>query len=297
MKEEVACTVSSMNEWCDVEKPFLDLVPPASTGVSHLKTLLLLGVDSRNGGLVSRTDTIMLMSLNEESQQISLLSIPRDLYVYIPGHGRDRINTALVHGAEKDNLPAGIALLKETIERVLDVTIDHYVLVDFRAVVRSIDALGGIDVYVPYDINDPKFPDMDSGYDPLYIPQGQHHFAGELALKYARTRHQDNDFYRSQRQHQILLAIRERVFNVGVAGLLESAPALYEQIRHGMFTDLSVLQMVQLARAASEVPLDNVETEVLDGDYVSSTFSDAGEFILVLKPTAVTPLIKEMFGN
>jgi hypothetical protein len=82
-----------------------------------------------------------------------------------------------------------------------------------------------------------------------------------------------------------------------VTDLLESAPTLYAQIRHGVFTDLSVMQMVRLAQAASEVPLDNVTTEVLDSEYVSSTFSDAGEFILILRPRAVTPLIEEMFGN
>jgi LCP family protein required for cell wall assembly len=293
----MSCTTSREGEPCAAGEPFLALAPPISASVSRGKTLLLLGVDSRNGGLISRTDTIMLMSINEGSQQISLLSIPRDLYVFIPGHGRDRINTALVYGAEEDNLAAGIDLLKETIEGALGVTIDHYTLVDFRAVIRSIDALGGIDVYVPYDINDPTFPDMNGGFDPLFISQGQHHFSGEMALKYARTRHQDNDFYRSQRQHQILLAIRQQVLNLGVADLLESAPTLYAQIRHGVFTDLSVMQMVQLARAASEVPLDNVTTEVLDSEYVSSSFSDAGEFILILRPRAVTPLIEEMFGN
>jgi LCP family protein required for cell wall assembly len=292
-----ACSAPGAGQGCMGKQSFLELIPPASTTMSPGKTLLILGVDSRHGGLISRTDTIMLMSLNQESEQISLLSIPRDLYVFIPGHGRDRINTALVHGAATGNLPAGIRLLKETIEQTLGVTIDHYILVDFKAAVRSIDALGGIDVYVPYEINDPTFPDMDSGFDPLYIPQGQHHFTGEMALKYARTRHQDNDYFRAQRQQQLLLAIRQQVLNLGITELLASAPALYKQVRHGVFTDLSVVEMVQLAQMASDVPLDNIETEVLDDDHLTSTFTEAGEFVLVLKPEAVTSLIEKLFGN
>lgn len=280
------------------EEDYLELVPPQPAGIAEGQTLLLLGVDSRSGGLISLTDTIMLLFLDEEAQRISLLSIPRDLYVEIPGHGRDRINTAVVHGAggEKD-LEAGIATLEKVLERTLDIEIDHHILVDFRAVVRSIDALGGIDVYVPYTIDDPTYPDMSGGFDPLFIPQGQHHFTGEMALKYARTRHQDNDFYRAQRQHQILFAIREQVFNLGVADLLESAPALYQQVRHGVFTDLNILQLVQLGQALSEVPADNIQTAVLDDQYLSSTWTERGEFVLVLKPSVPSSLIEEIFTN
>jgi LCP family protein required for cell wall assembly len=283
--EDEACTGS-----------FLELLPPEAAAANE-KTILLLGVDSRNGGLISRTDTIMLLSIREQEQQISLLSIPRDLYVSIEGHGRDRINTALVHGAkEQDNdLEAGIALLSQTVERTLGIAIDHYVVVDFRAVVRSIDALGGIDVYVPYDINDPTFPDMAGGFDPLYIPAGQHHFAGEMALKYARTRHQDNDFYRAERQQQVLFAIRQQVLNLGVTELLGSAPTLYQQVRQGVFTDLSLAQMIQLGQTISNIPMNDIKTAVLDGEYVSNEWTEAGESVLILKPAAVLPLMRKMF--
>lgn len=277
---------------------YLELVPPQPAGIAEGKTLLLLGVDSRSGGLISLTDTIMLLFLDEEAQQISLLSVPRDLYVMIPGHGRDRINTAVVHGAAgEDDLEAGIAILEKTLERTLNIEIDHHILVDFRAVVRSIDALGGINIYVPYTIDDPTYPDMSGGFDPLFIPQGQHHFSGEMALKYARTRHQDNDFYRAQRQHQLLFAIREQVFNLGVTDLLESAPALYQQIRHGVFTDLNILQLVQLGQALSEVPADNIQTAVLDDQYLTSTWTERGEYVLVLKPSVPSSLIEEIFTN
>lgn len=293
----LTCGELGTDKACTSGGKFLNLLPPDAADSANRKTLLLLGVDSRGGGLISRTDTIMLLSLDEDSDQISLLSIPRDLYVTIAGHGRDRINTALVYGAQDDDLQAGIALLQQTIEQTLDVTIDHHVVVDFRAVVRSIDALGGIDVYVPYEINDPMFPDMNGGFDPLYIPQGQQHFAGEMALKYARTRHQDNDFYRAQRQQQILLAIRQQVLNLGVTDILESAPTLYSQVRQGVFTDFSLVQLVQLGRVMSGIPLDNIHTEVLDDEYVSSTLTEAGEYVLILKPAAASSLIEEIFTN
>lgn len=292
--EETACRPGNSAEACNA---YLELVPPSPSYVTDGKTVLLLGVDSRSGGLISLTDTIMLLFLDEEAQRISLLSIPRDLYVMIPGHGRDRINTAVVHGASGEDLDAGIATLKQTIESTLNVEIDHHVLVDFQAVIRSVDALGGIDVYVPYTIDDPTFPDMYGGFDPLFIPAGQHHFTGEMALKYARTRHQDNDFYRAQRQQQILLAIRQQAFNLGVTQLLESAPTLYRQVRHGVFTDLNLVELIQLGYTMSQVPLDDIQTAVLDGEYVSSTYTEAGENVLILKPVAGTSLIEAIFTN
>lgn len=259
-------------------------------------TVLIMGIDRRPGEpFISRTDTMMIASINTEDETISLLSVPRDLYVVIPGYGRDRINTAFVYGSGGSNPAGGAALAMQTIEYNLGVHIDHYLMVDFSAFVDTIDLLGGIDVYVPYDINDPTYPSMDYGYDPLYIPAGQQHFDGEMALKYARTRHQDNDFYRAQRQQQILFAIRSKVLGLGATEMLRQAPTIYGRVKEGIRTDMSLEQMLQLALAAKDIEDDAITSRVLDYDYVTSYQTPAGASVLVLINEAAEPLIKELF--
>lgn len=261
-------------------------------------TILVMGIDRRPGEpFISRTDSIMLMSYNPTTNQASILSIPRDLYVIIPEHGRDRINTAFVYGSRGNNPSGGAALTMQTITYNLGVPIDHYVLVDFGAVVNTVDLLGGIDVNVPYDLYDPTYPDMNYGYDPLYIAAGLQHFDGQTALKYARTRHQDNDFGRAQRQQQVVLAVRQKVLNMGLGSLLTQLPSLYQQVNEGIRTDMSLDQLIQLARAAGNIPSENIRTDVLDYDYVISYTTEAGASVLVLLNEKAAILIEELFYN
>lgn len=259
-------------------------------------TLLMMGIDRRPGEpYISRTDTMMLLSFNPRTDVISVLSVPRDLYVVIPGRGRDRINTAFVYGAQGNNPAGGAELAMQTVEYNLGVPVDHYLMVDFSAFIRAVDALGGIDVDVPYDIYDPDFPDMDYGYDPLYIPAGPHHFDGLTALKYARTRHQDNDFYRARRQQQVLLAVRSKALSLGPAEMLRQAPFLYRQLEDGIRTDMSLEQILTLANALKDIPEDNIKSAVLDTEYVVGHRTAGGASVLVLINEKAAPLIQELF--
>lgn len=258
--------------------------------------LLVMGIDRRPGeAFISRTDSIMIVSIDPARNSASILSVPRDLYVVIPDRGRDRINTAFVYGSNGDNPARGAILSMKTIELNLGVHIDHYVLVDFGAVIRGIDALGGIDVTVPFNLNDPTFPDMDYGYDPLYIPAGLQHFDGLMALKYARTRHVDNDFGRAQRQQQVILSIRDKALGLGITGLITRAPTLYSQVEQGIRTDLSLEQIVRLATTGTGIPSENIRQAVLDYDYVSSAVTDGGAQVLILDNQKAAPLIQQLF--
>ena len=261
-------------------------------------TVLVMGIDRRPGEpFVSRTDTMMLLSINQENETASVLSIPRDLYVVIPGRGRDRINTAMVYGASGNNPAGGAALAMQTVEYNLGVPVDHYLLVDFNAFIRAINTIGGITVEVPYEIYDPTYPDMNYGYDPLHIPAGMHHFDGEMALKYARTRHQDNDFYRAERQQQVLMAVRSKVLSMGPLEMVRQAPTLYRQIEDGIRTDLSLEQLGQLALIAKDVPKEEIRTAVLDHDYVVGHRTPGGAAVLVLINDRAAPLIQELFHD
>ena len=261
-------------------------------------TILLMGIDRRPGeAFISRTDTMMLVSLDPVTESASILSIPRVLYVLIPGRGRDRINTAFVYGSTGNNPAGGAALAMQTVEYNLGVPINHYMLVDFSAVINGIDAVGGIDVYVPVAINDPTYPDMNYGFDPLFIASGLQHFDGATALKYARTRHQDNDFGRAMRQQQVVLAVRQKVAALGFTGMIAQAGALYQQVENGIRTDLSLEQMIRLATAVNSIDSDNIYNDVLDYDYVSSYRTEAGAQVLVLDNEKAAALIQEMFYN
>jgi LCP family protein required for cell wall assembly len=278
-------------------EPTPTLIPTSEARAADERTnILVMGIDRRPGeSFISRTDSMMLISIDPQGETASILSIPRDLYTVIPGYGLDRINTAYVYGSSADNPAAGAALAMSTVEYNLGVPVDHYVLVDFSAVTKGIDALGGVDLYVPYDINDPTYPDMDYGYDPLFIPAGLQHMDGQTALKYARTRHVDNDFGRGARQQQVLLAAREKALGLGITGLLARAPELFQRVEQGIRTDLSLEQLVQLSQVASGLDSEQIRNVVLDQNYVSPFITEQGAQVLVLNPESTTPLINEMF--
>ncbi len=258
--------------------------------------VLLMGIDRRPGEpFISRTDTMMLLSVDTDENTASLLSIPRDLYVVIPDRGRDRINTAFVYGAQGNNPAGGAQLAMATVAYNLGVPVEHYFMVDFQAFTGVIDTLGGITVEVPYNINDTLYPDMNYGYDPLFIPAGTHHFDGQTALKYARTRHQDSDFHRAQRQQQVLMAIRQAVVNQGIDDMILRAPLLYQQFRDGVRTDLSIEQLVQLAGTFRNIPGDSIHRAVLDYEYVTSYTTPGGASVLVLINERAAPLIAKLF--
>lgn len=260
--------------------------------------ILLMGIDRRPGeAFVSRTDSIMIISIDPDTESVSILSLPRDLYVDIPGHGQDRINTAFVYGARGDSPVGGAALSMQTVEYNLGVPIHHYALVDFSAVVNGVNALGGIDLNVPYTIDDPTFPDMNYGFDPLYIPAGFHHMDGETVLKYARTRHGDSDIHRAQRQQQVILAARTKALSLGIGELIRRAPVLYQQLERGFMTDLNLEQLVKLAQILGDIPTENIRNEVLGFDYVSSYRSPQGASVLLLKHETAAPLIQSLFFN
>jgi LCP family protein required for cell wall assembly len=261
--------------------------------------ILLMGMDRRPGeAFVSRTDSMMVVSIDPKTNSASILSIPRDLYVQIPGYGQDRINTAFVYGAiENGDYLDGAALAMQTISYNLGIPVEHFLMVDFGAFTRTIDLLGGIDVQVPYDINDPNYPDMGFGYEPLYIPAGLQHFDGATALKYARTRHSDSDFNRAYRQQQVLLAARQQAFNLGIGEMLRRLPSLYAEVQSGVRTDLSAEQIFRLATTASSIESENVRTGVLDGNYVTSYRTPGGASVLLLSQDVAMPFIQSLFAN
>ncbi|MBZ0291608.1 MAG: LCP family protein [Anaerolineae bacterium] len=267
-------------------------------GVSRL-TVLFMGLDRRPGetGLAYRTDTMMLVSVDPVTNSIGILSIPRDLYVEVPGYSElQRVNSSMVLG-ELERPDYGPDLAMQTVQYNLGIRIHDYVVIDFNAFTRFIDAIGGITVDIPYNISDPFYPDMNYGYDPFYIRAGLQQLDGTTALKYARTRHGDNDFQRAQRQQLILYAIRDKVLDAQtLPQLIIQSPSIWSSVSDGIYTGLTLEQIIQLGLYLKDIPFDNIKTGVINELYTIPYSTSAGASVLVPDRARIGPLMVEVFG-
>ena len=263
-------------------------------------TILMMGLDRRPGetGLAYRTDTMMLVSIDPASDRIGILSIPRDLYVEVPGYQQlQRVNSPMVLG-ELSQPGYGPRLTMQTVQYNLGIRIHEYMAFDFNAVITMIDALGGIDVDVPYDITDYQMPDLYFGYDPLILRAGLQHFNGYEALRYARTRHGDSDFARAERQQQVLYAVRDRVLDFNMLPqLIVTAPGMLAHLSESVYTGLGVDQMIQLALYLKDVSSENIHTGVVDGRYIMPYTTAQGWSVLVPNRSMLGELMISVFGE
>ena len=230
---------------------------PQKPGGNDGKALnfLLVGSDSRDGATPEelkefstqsdpgkRTDTIILVHLSPKRDKAVLVSFPRDTWVEIPGHGHNRINAAYVQG-ELDRKGGGPALLIQTVERLTDVFIDHYLEIDFRGFLKMVNALGGVDVCLPTAVDD-----ADSG---LRLPAGRSHVNGKVALSFVRARKFDptQDFGRIRRQQQFLGAMLRRATSLGILARPDRVYRFLDTVAKSMTVDdkLSFNEMKQLA--------------------------------------------------
>lgn len=262
--------------------------------------ILLLGVDQRPSETSPpRTDTMIVVTFDPQTGQAGMLSIPRDLWVRIPVYDVfAKINTAYTVG-EKHGYPGGgPALAKRTVSDLVGYPIHYYVKVNFDGFRRFIDLIGGIDIYVEQDINDPLFPDDNYGYDPLFIPAGQHHMDGELALKYARTRHVDDDFQRARRQQQVLLAIKERILQANmIPTLIVRLPQLMRTFSGSVETDIPLDKAVAMANIVRQLDLEHVQQVVIDRSLGEERNDPTIGYVLIPNRDAIRPLMDQLFGG
>lgn len=226
-------------------------------------TILVMGLDSREGeGYIARTDSVMLLGIQPDDLQVSLLSIPRDIFIRVPGYtDSQRINTINVL-AEIETPGTGPELLKDSIALSFGVTPTHYIRIDFQAFEAMINAVGGINIDVPYEIVDPYFPTLDYGTISVRFEPGSQHMDGETALIYARTRHMDDDYRRAERQQQVVAAFTKKAINP-----LYWIPLL-TTLNQYVDTDLTPLQLMQIAPALLLSGFQ-VEQLVVDRDWIS----------------------------
>lgn len=246
--------------------------------------LLLLGVGGPGHIGPYLSDTIMLLSLKPSTNEAAVISIPRDLYVPIPGFGKRKINNAYAFGfAETQDSETGASLAKSAIEDIFAVPVHYYVVVDFQGVEDLVDAVGGLDIYVEKDLYDESFPTDDFGVTTIAFEKGWHKLDGEEALQYARSRQSTSDFDRAKRQQQILVASKNKILNYENLFRPDRVSKLLKVLDNNLATDLEVWQIVQLAKIAKSIKSKNIIHKVLDnGPYgvLTEIISEDGAFLL-----------------
>jgi LCP family protein required for cell wall assembly len=262
----------------------VSIVPQKWSGTDRV-TVLVLGIDRRQGETDKgyRSDTMLLLTVDPVAKTAAMLSIPRDLWVEIPGYGVNKINTANSTGDFYDYPGGGAALAVKTIEHNFGVEVNYYVRLDFTAFETFVDLIGGIDVDNPEEINDPEYPDGSYGYEPFYLPAGRVHLNGHDALRYARTRHtSQGDIDRAHRQQQVILAVRQKVLSLNMLPtLIAQAPALYQTLKESVQTNLSLDQIVSLALLAPDISEESIQREVIDYRYVIEETTPDNQSVLV----------------
>jgi len=278
-----------------VPEPTLDATP--DNPKPERFNILVLGLDVPDSGVeASRTDTIIVVSIDPTGGPVTMLSIPRDLWVPIGPYGENRINTAYFLGEVKDYPGGGPALLRATVEQTFGIHIDRYVAGDFDGFEELVDQFGGVMVEVKADIYDPAFPDGQGGVKTVSIPAGTYRMDGEMALIYARSRHTTSDFDRAQRQQALLLALRDEVLRrESIPSLITKLPGLYRTTTDYVVTDLTLDDLIRLARTASDIDVNNIETAVIDHTMTNRYFTDKGWDVLLPIPEKIELLIERLF--
>lgn len=231
-----------------------EIVDPKYDHVS----ILLLGIDEndkRKQREVARTDAMVLATLNKNEKSVKLLSIPRDSLVYIPEVGyEDKINHAHAFGGTEATI--------DTVENLLDIPVDYYVKLNFNAFVEVVDALGGITVDVPYEFTESN---SDDKKNTIHLFPGEQVLDGEEALALARTRKQDSDYMRGQRQLEIIDAIIDKSASVGSIFKYDD---VIDALGDNMSTNMTFTDMKSFLSYATEGKNLRVEKFSLEGyDY------------------------------
>jgi LCP family protein required for cell wall assembly len=281
--------------------PVLEATPPPWNGTDRV-TVLLMGLDYRDwetGQGDPRTDTMMLATIDPVSQTAGILSIPRDLWVEIPGFEHGRINTAYSLG-ESFDYPAdglhpggGPGLAMVTVENLLGVQIQYYAVIEFVAFQNMINEIGGIDVLV----REPMRMAIIGRYT-MDLEAKAYHFDGPQALAYARARGTaGGDFDRSQRQQQVIMAIRDQVLDLGnLPTLVGRAPAIYQDVASGIHTNMALDQMIALGALALQIDPANIRRGVIGPpDMVLLETLPSGAEVLKPVPDQIRLLRDEIF--
>ncbi len=242
------------------------------------ENFLVLGTDRRGSEGNWRTDTIMVVGLDRQQSRAAVLSIPRDLYVQIPGFGWGRINQVDYLGEKVlGGDGGGPALLADVVNTTLGVRVDHWACVDMSGFQSLVDAVGGVTIHLDCPFYEPIYNLSTEQWEFFTLPPGDVTMDGETAYWFVRLRLRESDIGRSQRQRQFLWALRDRVSQTN---LIVRFPELWRVYREIFSTDLSMLQMIDYARMGMSFDSSNVRATGISISDLNLTMTDGGASVL-----------------
>ncbi len=267
----------------NLPRPVPGATPTAAFRVSipaNYINIILLGSDKRPTGRAWRTDSMIVVSIDQSNKVVRLLSIPRDLWVYIPGHGYNRINTADLWGelAQKGGGPERV---KQTIYQNLGIPIDYYIRVDFQGFMKIIDTVGGVDI----DVECP-LPDIN-------LLPGMHHMNGEEALRYARSRKSTNDFDRGRRQRKVLMALWDQALTLDMVPRL---PQLWLTMADSFKTDLPLEEVINLAYLGTTIERQHIRSKAIDASMTQGWTTPEGAAVLLPREDKIRAALESFYA-
>lgn len=263
-------------------------------------TFALLGSDKRPGQTYYRTDTIVVAAVRPTSGQVTLISIPRDLYVYIPTVGMDRINAAYEYGEMYHYPGGGAALLRDTFLYNLGIRIDHLAILDFDGFRKIVDTLGGLDVpvfcaYTDWHLISPNLdPNNENSWSLYTVGPGVVHMDGDLALWYARSRKKSSDFDRGRRSQEVLRALYARALQTNA---ISKIPQLFNDFSSSVITDLTLPDLLKLAPLALHLKNADIRSYYIGREDVSSWMTPGGASVLLPNGPAIQSLVQQALSE
>ncbi|PIR55035.1 hypothetical protein COU74_04865 [Candidatus Peregrinibacteria bacterium CG10_big_fil_rev_8_21_14_0_10_36_19] len=247
---------------------------------------LLLGTGGENHEGGDLTDTIMIASLDQETNQVSMISIPRDYYVKDDVLIDSRINEVYLNAKTKfGSTSEGLEYAKNKIENIAGVPIHYWLKADFKGFKELVDAIGGIDVNVEEAIYDPYYPkDETFLYETFSISPGPQHLDGATALKYARSRKTTSDFSRAQRQQQIIYAIKEKALSSNIIFSKAKITNILDTLKANIETNITIKEILTLGSLAKDIDRNSISHFLIHDDP-----SQCGGFVY-------TPLRQNYYG-
>ena len=243
-----------------LDKTAGDAVEEGLLTAKDKSTIMIMGVDAREDD-VGRSDTLMIAAVDPKRNQASLLSVPRDTRVKIPGHSWDKINAAYAYGSAKSGILGGEKLAQRTVEDFLGVNIDHYVVIDTHAFQKIIDAIGGIDIDVEKRMYYEDPWDDDGGLV-IDLKPGMQHMNGKTAVTYVRYRDEEGDIGRIKRQQKFMKACMDKVTSPAI---IPKLPTVIKEVIGSVKTDLSFRQLLEFAGTLKEAQKNGLKTEMVPG--------------------------------
>lgn len=267
--------------------------------------LLLLGMAGEGNDGPYLTDTIILASIQPSTQNVALLSIPRDLGVKIPDRGWYKINHANAFG-ELKGAGEGARLTRAVIEETFATEIPYYIRVDFTAFQELVDIAGGITINAARGFTDTQYPAPNGGYQTVNFSAGTQTLTGAQALIYARSRHGNNsegsDFARARRQQQVLLALKEKILTFQTLTNPVRLNSILNSLDKHVTTNLEfgdIIALVRMARSFENPQLSTVVLDTNETGYLEESITEDGAYVLLPKAgnfDEIKRLIKNIFA-